>query len=287
MTNKTKEPAVSGSVVDKAEAINMTVKQTNEQGDKAIEKRKDAARVLNNAGWGLPQIKEARHALMAITAFYGLDPVMGDVMIMGGKTLYICEQAYKKKLDEIATEKFEGKPWRWVKRPATKEEVEAQGYAGRTNPRVWYVELYMPEGFGDQMVSSAFGEADIHNMALQNSTSQKGDPRVLNRMAIKRAQHECMRDVVVFRLPAPADFEKKMGMAMEKMLESGVNVMLDDGIIPSEHLQAEANGNSLPSGPAPTDVVNGEATEKPKAETETETETEPTTQGIPNSEMPF
>jgi hypothetical protein len=226
--------------------------------EKATEARKGAAMSIQHdaAGWGLPTDSRARVALMAITAYYGLDPVMGDIIILGDSVLYITEQAYKKKLQEQSKAMFDGKQCRWIKRPATPEEVEMLGYGEREKPRVWYVELWPPEGCGTLPFAQAYGEADRHNMTLINSTKQTGDPRVLNRMAIKRAEHECMREFVTFRLPAPADFEATFGMAMDEMLQAGVQVVLDDGIMPQPDAMPTPE---LPDSPNVDEVTNSEA----------------------------
>ncbi len=213
----------------------------------AITQRKEAAISMGKAGWGLPADPRQRSAIMSLTAYYGLDWVMGDILVLGGTTLYITAQAYMKKLDESAQAKYDGKSYRWTKRPCTPDEIDALGYGEVPNARVWYVELLPPEGCGEMPITSAFGEADVGNCQLQNISKLKGDPRVLNRMALKRAQHECTRDVVGFRLPSPADFKEKMGMAMDEMLKSGVQVVLDDGLIGPDH----GNTELLPKPAAP------------------------------------
>ena len=218
------------------------------------EKKREQLAVRNyNNGWGLPADPRAAKALCALTAYYGLDPVMGDIIILGGKVLYICEQAYKKKLEEKAMTLNGGKPYRWRKRPATKEEMESMGYGEIDAARGWFVELLPPEGMGDGPITTAFGEADKFNCQLQNISKQVGDPRILNRMAIKRAEHECMRDVVTFRLPSPKEFTQLMGMAMEDMLKSGVSVMVDDGLLNPGEIAA----SMLPESPRPEDVTGG------------------------------
>jgi len=256
VAKQTRKKAAAGEVVNPV--TSMQVRESAMQ--KAEKARKDAAlAVQHESQWGLPNDPNARKALMAITAYYGLDYVMGDIEILGGTTLYITEQAYKKKLEEKSLEVFNGKRCRWVKRPATPDEVEMLGYGDRDKPRVWWVEMYPPEGCGDLPLAHAYGEADKHNMTLQNSTKQTGDPRVLNRMALKRAEHECMREFVTFRLPTPADFESKMGMTMDDMLSAGVKVVLADGIVSPFDKQQDLP--ELPEGPSPDEVVDSKTSD--------------------------
>lgn len=203
--------------------------------------RRGSALAKTDNAWGLPtNDPSARTALAALTAYYGLDPILGDCTILGGKTLYITEAAYKKKLDELSVSRFNGRLFKWTKRPATKDEIESLGYK-KPGARVWYVELYEPGS--NVCVTSAYGEADTSNCTLQNVGKESGDPRTLNRMAIKRAQHECMRDVVSFRLPAQDEFEKKLGISMDQMMSSGVTVVADDGITPIETFEEQAEDN--------------------------------------------
>lgn len=211
-------------------------KGPNEKTDKpnALSQRNKAQdslanRATNMPCWGLPTDPVARQALVALTYYYGLDPAMGDVQILGGSTLYITAQSYIKKLEEVSDVRYGGKPFRWVKRPATPDEIETLGYAETPGARVWFVELFAPDL--DLPITTAWGEADVTNCTLQNASKVKGDPRVLNRMAIKRAQHECCRDVVTFKLPSPKEYEQKLGMKIEQLLESGVNVVTDDGLV--------------------------------------------------------
>lgn len=152
-------------------------------------------------GWGLPA-GPARKALCAITQAYGLDPVMGDIMVMGGNTLYITASGCIKNVHKDP--RFR----RWTKRPATKDEKIAQGYAEKDF--VWYVQLWFANADGTEYAATeAFGQCNPANCELINVSKQKGDPRIMNRMAIKRAQHECTRDVTSFNLPKVQDVTRE------------------------------------------------------------------------------
>ncbi len=228
--------------------------------DRAIEKRRESATTLGKVGFGTTSSPLVKKAMMAINYYYGLDPALGDVIIMGDK-MYITAQAYMKKLDERSSTNFKGMPFRWVKRVATKEELADQGYADRKGARCWYVELYPPEGHGELCITSAYGEADSKNCQLQNSSKEVGDPRVLNRQAIKRAQHECTRDVVVFRLPSPDEFEAKTSMALEEFTASGVQIILDDGLlVDGQHVTGPPVEQAL-AAPTPEEVTSAAVSE--------------------------
>lgn len=260
------------------DANQLTVQREKTQAERALSHRSHAAGAIQKHGWGLPNNQQARQVLMALTAYYGLDPVMGDIIIMGGDTLYITMQAYMKKLEAAANIKYDGKPFRWVKRPATDAEIEALGYGEIETARVWFVALYTPGEIDGPPITTAYGEADVGNVQLQNTSKVKGDPRILNRMALKRAQHACARDIVTFRLPEPAEFQKKMGMKMEEMLDAGVQVMLEDGIIDPAQIEQNIEAEKQSPAPSPKDVTTAKAkkTDGSKVhETKTETKTEP------------
>ncbi len=272
------------AVVPGAEAkAAIVAREAANMADRDLEKRKEAAMALGESGWGLPADARTRKALMAITQWYGLDPIMGDVIFLGNK-LYITEVACKKKLDDKTNKIYEGKPWRWRKRTATADEVEDLGYGKRQNPAVWYVELLPPEGHGNEVITTAFGECDAQNCGLQNISREQGDPRVMNRMAIKRAQHECSRDVAVFKLPSIDRFEEVMGMAMEEMMKIGVQVIVDDG------LQNATGGYNLSEQAAIAGEPEGSRTEALAAKvtgqqkTESEPPAEPTPPGEPTTD---
>jgi|GEM_PF-3253720 len=270
MADKKKQEVVDGK--------EMVVRREKTQAERALSHRVRAASDIQKFGWGVPNQPQARQALMAITAYYGLDHVMGDIIIMGGSTLYITMQAYMKKLEESSGIKYDGTPYRWVKRPATPDEIDSLGYGEIKGARVWFVELYPPEGNGEKPITSAFGEADTGNCSLQNISKKQGDPRVLNRMAIKRAQHACARDVVTFRLPAPAEFQEKMGIKIDEMLDSGVSVMIEDGIIDPTQIEQNFEAEKQPPALSPKDVTGAKAkkTDGSKVhETKKETKPEP------------
>ena len=205
-------------------------------------------------GWGLPE-GVARKALCAITQAYGLDPVMGDITIMGGSTLYITAEGMMKKVHR--NPKFR----RWTKRPATKEEKIAQSYD--EHDYVWYVQLWFVNDQGQEYAASeAFGQCNEQNCQLQNASKQKGDPRVMNRMAIKRAQHECTRDVDSFNI-----LEVQGMPSTKELLAADVHVVTDDGIQTTED-QCKPTGvptADIPrTGPSVDDVMDGDDVSDPK-----------------------
>ncbi len=255
-------------------------KRTLDAMDKALEGKKDVVKAYNAGGnWGMPSDPAQRKCIQAITAYYGLDFIMGDVMILAGTKLYIGADGYRKRADAVSVERFGGKPFRWKKRPATETERKDLGYPDEKS-RVWYVELYMPEGsVGNEahaLITTAWGEANVANCTLQNASKIKGDPRILNRQAIKRAQHECLRDAVCFRLPVPAEFEKAMGVKLEEVLNSGVQVVTDDGMLPEAEpvpaAVAETKDQPIPtdsSGDVRTEAVEEAAAPPEPEKTET------------------
>lgn len=198
-------------------------------------------------GWGLPA-GPARKALCAITQAYGLDPVMGDIMVMGGNTLYITAAGCMKNVHKDP--RFR----RWTKRPATKEEKASQGYDEADF--AWFVELWFVDVQGNEYVATeAFGQCTPENCQLQNMAKKVGDPRIMNRMAIKRGQHECTRDVTSFNLP------KIEGVEQEELLDADVRIVTDDGIRTDEE---QCTPDGVPTvdvqaqGPSVADVLGGE-----------------------------
>jgi len=170
-------------------------------------------------------------AVAALTLHYEhLDPLMGDIEVMGDK-LYLTAAAFHKQMQAqiplVAR--------RWVKRIATPAEYDQmmmepwrpnprddlRGFVGHGS-RLWYVELwvrpwcYLAVSPGEASAiavpvedaewycaAASFGEANELNCDLTiaaGGAKLKGDPRVLDRMAIKRGEHEALREVVSFTL---------------------------------------------------------------------------------------
>jgi len=198
-------------------------------------------------------------AVAALTLHYeNLDPLMGDIEVLGDK-LYLTATAFQKQMQSqvplIAR--------RWVKRFATIAEYDQlmlepwrpnpredqRGYMGYGS-RVWFVELWIRpwrylavapgesqalavpvEGAEWYCAASAFGEASEQNCMLENASKLKGDPRVLDRMALKRAEHEALREVVSFTLRGARNVNQV------QLLQAGVTLSLagpDDLDVPAE-----------------------------------------------------
>ena len=210
-------------------------------------------------------------AVAALTLHYeNLDPLMGDIEVMGDK-LYLTAAAFHKQMQSqiplIAR--------RWVKRIATPTEYDQMMLEPwRPNPRddqrnfvghgsrLWYCELwvrpwrYLPVAAGESTAiaipvegaewycaAAAFGEANDQNCDLTvaaGGAKLKGDPRVLDRMAIKRAEHEALREIVSFTLRGARSVNQV------ELLRQGVTLSLagpDDVSEPGSIGGFEAAGN--------------------------------------------
>lgn len=219
-------------------------------------------------------------AVAALTLHYEMiDPLMGDLEVMGDR-LYLTASAYHK----LFQSEVPLCARRWVKRPAKESEYAEMaltpwravsresnpGYVGRGS-RLWYVELYirpwtyreMPNGSGMAvpdgewfLAGATFGEANELNCELSVSAAGaklKGDARVLDRQAIKRAEHEILRETVSFvmrgqRTAETLDvFSAGVQISGEEPIdvESAPPIAAQSGGIPGSARAAEGQVNAL------------------------------------------
>lgn len=207
----------------------------------------DYARDSFQAGTILERMEPDLRATVALlTRGYGLDPLAGDVNILGTQdkpTIYITKQAWMKRL--TSDPRYAGPV---ESRPMTTEELKIYGN-GDEGEVGWMWSCKM-EGFAK--VVSGWGTASPNNVKLQN-VSKVTDRRILLRMAEKRSQHDAAPQAVSFALDptiwdrADSAMRDRLQAAAEK-----VTVAMDDGITDPEHVARLAEARLIPEKTPPT-----------------------------------
>jgi hypothetical protein len=225
---------------------------------------------------------QLRQAIAAITMHYQhLDPLMGDIQILGDK-IYISADGWQKEFHASIPIVCR----RWIKRLCTAEETElhglepwrktyrqgegqGDGYVGHGS-RLWHIELQIRAWKEQQVaelaggacfvravpdgewftISTAYGEASDLNCDLTiaaGGRKLKGDARVLDRMAIKRGEHELIRECLSLTLRGARSLDQV------QLLGEGLRIASDDGIsgMDDENLPVRpAGGGYAPDVPA-------------------------------------
>ncbi len=237
---------------------------------------------IGKTGFGVMANPKIRAVIAAICLQHPeIDPLMGDLEVLGSN-IYISASCWMKLLHSrvpIACR-------RWQKRIATtaeydtlgfekwqREETYQGGYMGRGS-RLWWMELQMrpftdlktiqttggvfvvAKPDGDWFtIAGEFGEANEQNVTLQNSSKLKGDPRVLDRMAIKRGHHACLQETVSFQLEHTKDLDQV------SLLAEGVRLIPEDSVHEGQLLEVGERRAEMAPAPMAVPAAVGDQAE--------------------------
>lgn len=183
----------------KKEIYKSMTTQISKMSDQRMLKRIDAAKFPEQL------TKEQKQVLARVALDYGLDPLMGELMIYQGKPFVSIDGRLRKANESGDFDGIES-------RPATQEERKARGTP--EGNKLWKSEVFK-KGCGHSFVG--WGEIKAKEM---NGNEHLPNTAWPDRMAEKRSQVMALR--LAFYLPLPSIEEP-----LEEMAQSAVKVVVE------------------------------------------------------------